>query len=263
MPLSSSETREYLAICRTIALEAGALILRHYESNRTARAKADHSPVTDADMESNQLIVTALGKAFGHIPVVSEEDADSATHLHADYFWLVDPLDGTRSFVEGTGEFTVNIGLVQGDSPVLGVLLAPVQDMLYFGGIGVGAYLQQGDGNAVSIHTRVPPSDGISVVRSQSHPSAKTNEYLSKFNIANIVNASSALKFGLLAEGKADLYPRFGTTMEWDTAAGHAIIDAAGGCVLDIHGEALRYGKQGYTNGAFVAFGNPSLVPQA
>lgn len=260
MPLSSSETREYLAVCRRIALEAGALILSHYEGNRTARAKADRSPVTDADLASNQLIVEALEKAFPHIPVVSEEDAASATRQHSDYFWLVDPLDGTRSFVEGTGEFTVNIGLVHGDASTLGVVLAPVVGTLYSGGIGAGAFAQNGDDAPRPIHTRTPPAQGICVVRSQSHPSAKTNEFMQRFHISRVVNASSALKFGLVADGTADLYPRFGNTMEWDTAAGHAIVNAAGGCVLDISGNVLRYGKAGYKNEAFIAYGHASLV---
>lgn len=254
---------QWLIPCIRIAREAGDLILKHYEGDRAAEAKADRSPVTEADIAANTLIVEGLQREFSMIPVISEEDSESIKQDPGNLFWLVDPLDGTRSYVEGSGEFSVNIGLVYNGAPILGVLLVPVPDKLYYAYSGGGAFLQDQKGEPVAISCRAAPDAGITVVRSKSHPSPATNEFLNKFEIADIQGSSSAAKFGMVAEGAADLYPRLGRTMEWDTAAGHAIILEAGGVVLTAEGTPLTYGKPGFDNPAFVAYGDKKLIAAA
>ena len=217
------------------------------------RRKEDESPVTDADIAANRLIVEALQKLTPDIPVIAEEDTEPGQEDHR-LFWLVDPLDGTRSFVRGETEFTVNIGLVQDGQPVFGVLCAPPQETLYWGVKGQGAFRRIKGGKPERIHTR-KPGGGLVVVRSQSHPSAKTSAYLDTLNIKQNIGMSSAIKFCLVAEGNADIYPRFGRTMEWDTAAGQAVVEAAGGRVETADGKPFTYGKPGFENPAFIAYG--------
>jgi len=218
--------------------------------------KHDESPVTDADVAANQLIVNALHKLTPNIPIIAEEDTSNhelQTTNHGS-FWLVDPLDGTRAFVRGEPEFTVNIGLIKDGKPVLGVIYAPPQETLYAGVVGVGAFRERA-GKKENIATRVPAADGLVVVRSKSHPSPKTQAYLETMNVKEAISGSSSIKFCQVAEGSADLYPRFGRTMEWDTAAGHAILQAAGGRVETTDGQPFLYGKPGFENPHFIAYG--------
>lgn len=245
---------QYLASCCQIAVEAGEIIMTYFQKEHGARQKADHSPVTDADIAANTLITKALLQLAPHIPVIAEEDDGPLGEGHG-LFWLVDPLDGTRSFVRGEPEFTVNIGLIEHSKPVLGVIYAPPQQMLYFGEVGKGAMRSHAGGTPEPIHVRTRPADGVTVIKSKSHPSAATTDYLKQYQVKEMITGSSSIKFCTVAEGKADIYPRFGRTMEWDTAAGHAILLAAGGRVENAHGQPLSYGKTGYENPPFIGFG--------
>jgi len=245
----------YLTPACELAREAGNIIMRHYAGDRAARKKDDASPVTDADVEANAYIVDGLRKLAPEIPVVAEESAILPAVSQAEWFWLVDPLDGTRSFVRGKGEFTVNIGLIHQRRPVLGVIFIPAQEAMYYGSIDEGAFREAPGTGLQPIIARTVPDKNLAVVKSQSHGSPLTEAYLEKFSVGSQLAASSSLKFCLVAEGKADLYPRFGKTMEWDTAAGHAILRAAGGEVETSEGEPLLYGKQDFINPYFIAWG--------
>jgi 3'(2'), 5'-bisphosphate nucleotidase len=252
--MHSTNFQEYLLPCCQIVRDASALIMKYYRSNSNARQKEDNSPVTDADIAANRMIVEALTALTPHIAVIAEED-EKLPEDRKEWFWLVDPLDGTRSFVRGEPEFTVNIGLIHKGRPVLGVISAPAQNLLYYGSLNMGATRIRGDLAPEIITVRVPPTAGVTVVRSQSHPSARTNEYLQTLKIDTLISGSSSIKFCRIAEGSADIYPRFGRTMEWDTAAGHAILNAAGGRVETEDKNILTYGKPGFENPAFIAFG--------
>ncbi len=220
----------------------------------TTSSKADHSPVTEVDIAANQLIVNALREMAPEIAVIAEEDETLGREDH-ELFFLVDPLDGTRSFVRGEPEFTVNIGLIQHRRPVFGVIYAPVSGLLYWNEVGGGAFKQEGQKNPVAISARETPSDGLVLMRSRANPSATASAYLLTLPIKEIIPSSSSIKFCHVAEGSADLYPRFGRTMEWDTAAGHAIVSAAGGRVETVDGKPLMYGKSGFENPPFIAYG--------
>lgn len=251
---------EYLPSCCAIARDAGALIQRYFTGAFDTRHKDDRSPVTNADTEANALITDALAKLAPHIPIVAEEDEVLSEGGHS-LFWLVDPLDGTRAFVAGEPEFTVNIGLIENGLPVLGVIYAPPQDTLYAGGSS-GAWRER-EGRREAIRVRPPASDGLVVVSSKSHPSAKTAAYLAGVNVKQMLPGSSSIKLCLVAEGSADLYPRFGRTMEWDTAAGHAILNAAGGRLETADGKPFLYGKPGFENPHFIAYGDSRPVTAA
>lgn len=247
--MNSSFAEKYLASCCEIAQHAGRTIMTHFHPDVAVQHKEDKSPVTAADIEANQMITEALLQLTPQIPVVAEEDTVLNSGGHA-LFWLVDPLDGTRAFVKGEPEFTVNIGLVEHGLPVLGVIYAPAQKLLYCGAKGRGAFRGE-----TKIHTRPPAPEGLVVVKSKSHPSAKTQAYLDTLKIKEMIPGSSSIKFCQVAEGSADIYPRFGRTMEWDTAAGHAILNEAGGRVETADGKPFTYGKPGFENPAFIAFG--------
>lgn len=251
--MNSTPYPEYLDPCCTIARQAGAVLMRYFRSDFATQHKEDKSPVTDADVAANVFIREALLKLAPEVPVVAEED-ETLTRDGQSMFWLVDPLDGTRSFVRGEKEFTVNIGLVKDRRPVLGALYAPPQDILYFAVKGKGAFRSIGGGTAERITTRAPESKLI-VTRSRSHPSALADAYLKNLDIGETIPMSSAAKFGLIAEGRADIYPRFGRTMEWDTAAGHVIIEEAGGRLETVDGKPFFYGKPGFANPPFIAYG--------
>ena len=228
--------------------------MRYFNSEFSTQRKDDDSPVTNADIEANQLITKALKELAPHIPIIAEEDETLGESGH-ELFWLVDPLDGTRSFVRGEPEFTVNIGLIKNGAPLLGVIYAPPQDTLYFGEVGKGAFKATGKAAALPIQVRPPAPEGVVVVRSKSHPSAKTEAYLETLKIKELISGSSSIKICMVADGSADIYPRFGRTMEWDTAAGHAILAAAGGRMETPEGKTLVYGKPGFENPHFIAFG--------
>ena len=258
MPGTSGEDYAGLAAAaRRLALEAGRTILSFYREGAAVRIKDDGSPVTEADRAADRLIVAGLRAAAPHIPVISEESAAAAAGgaPGGGRFWLVDPLDGTREFIARTGEFTVNIALIEGGRPVLGVLHAPAQGETYVAD-GLGQAVRfMGDGAPQTIRARPVPDAGPAVIASRSHLDAETEAYIRALRPARTTSAGSALKFGLLARGAADLYPRLGRTMEWDTAAGQAVLSAAGGHVRELGGGALSYGKPGFVNPPFVASG--------
>ena len=245
-------------ICR----RAGALILDIYDSDFAVRSKGDASPVTAADEAAEWLIVPALQALSPAYPVVAEEAvARGEAPVVGDTFWLVDPLDGTREFVSRNGEFTVNIALIEQGVPVLGVVYIPVQDRLFAGAVGRGAWAVE-QGLRRAIRCRPLPAAGAMLACSRSHGDEDTmadwlQQQGAAGRVAGRVTAGSSLKFGLIAAGEADLYPRFGRTMEWDTAAGHAVLVAAGGSVTDLAGAPLRYGKLGFENPHFIARGAP------
>lgn len=245
---------EYLVPACEIARAAGNIIMGYFSNGYSSTKKSDDSPVTEADIAANKYIIGRLADYFPHIPVIAEEDEVPGSAEHTRFF-LVDPLDGTRSFVRGEPEFTVNIGLIENKRPVLGVIYCPPQDILYFGIVGRNACKQAGDGVPELIKVRPAPDKGLTVVRSRSHPSKATNDYLAALAVNELISGSSSVKFCMVAEGSADIYPRFGRTMEWDTAAGDAILQAAGGSVETTDGKPLSYGKVGFENPPFIAFG--------
>jgi 3'(2'), 5'-bisphosphate nucleotidase len=239
-----------------IARSAGKVILQVYATDFDVKGKADDSPVTEADHRAEALILPALAELTPDIPIVSEE-AVAAGNIPrvGDRFWLVDPLDGTKEFIKRNGEFTVNIALIQQGRPTLGVVLAPALDRLYAGTTGHGAFLEDG-ARRRKIACRRVPAAGLTVVASRSHGDTEAlDRFLTGRMVASQANAGSSLKFCLVAAGDADLYPRFGRTMEWDTAAGHAVLAAAGGRVMTVQGDELLYGKPGFENPHFIAQG--------
>jgi 3'(2'), 5'-bisphosphate nucleotidase len=238
-----------------IAQAAGTVVMRHYEAGCDARIKADRSPVTDADEEAEKLILAALARAFPGVPVVAEEAAAAGNVVQASaHFFLVDPVDGTKEFVKRGGEFTVNIGEIINGEPAAGVVLAPAIGRLFTGRAGEGAF-EISNGVTRAISARVPASDGLVAVSSRSHPDPRTDELLKTLTIKGHTNAGSSLKFCLVAAGEADIYPRAGQTMEWDTGAGHAVLKAAGGTVTTWDGAPFTYGKPEFRNGPFIARG--------
>jgi 3'(2'), 5'-bisphosphate nucleotidase len=240
-----------------IAAEAGARIMAFYGA-AAATAKADGSPLTAADLAAHDAILAGLAAACPEFPVVSEEDAARAEAPPDRPFILVDPLDGTREFVSGNGEFTVNIALIDGAAPVAGVVHAPALGRMWAGALGAGATARGPEGPASRpIAARAPGAEGLVAVASRSHRDAQTEAFLSGLPVAGLRSVGSSLKFCLIAAGEADVYPRFGPTMEWDTAAGQAVLEAAGGRVVCPDGVPLRYGKAGaaWRNGAFIAWG--------
>ena len=235
--------------------DAGTLIMRHREAGFGVEHKGDASPVTIADREADALITAGLRQDFPLVPIISEEAETQDVIQQAEAFWLVDPLDGTKSFVRGGKGFTVNIGLIEARSPVLGVIYIPALGVLYYGAVGYGAFRQR-DGEAVErIGVRDVPAQGRSAAISHDHAAGETAEILEAYRVVETVSASSSQKFCRVAEGSADIYPRMGPTMEWDTAAGHAILLAAGGSMTMLDGSPFLYGKQGFLNGGFIALG--------
>jgi 3'(2'),5'-bisphosphate nucleotidase len=251
-----------------IALEAGAAILKIYASDAFAtRDKDDGSPVTEADAAAEALILTRLSALDPHTPIIAEEEAAAGrTPIAASRFFLVDPLDGTKEFLNRNGDFTVNIALIDHDRPICGVVYAPAHGIIYAGAEGIGARMAIVSNGAARdwrpIEARDPPQAGLDIVASRSHMSAETRAFVERFSVANLVPAGSSLKFCRVASGEADLYPRLGRTMEWDTAAGDAVLRAAGGQVCTMDGQPLRYGKRrqssdvDYANPWFVATGH-------
>ena len=240
-----------------IARAAGAIVMEVYATEFKVEGKGDASPVTEADHRAEALILPALARITPGLRVVSEEAASAGRiPVVAERFWLVDPLDGTREFIDRNGEFTVNIALVERGMPVLGVVLAPASGRLFAGAVGAGAFVEDESGHRKAIACRRAPAAGLTVVSSRSHGDfAALDAFLAGRVVASHVNAGSSLKLCLVAGGEADLYPRFGRTMEWDTAAGHAVLRAAGGRVTDLNGAELRYGKPDFANPHFVATG--------
>jgi 3'(2'), 5'-bisphosphate nucleotidase len=240
-----------------ITKRAGQEVMKIYETDFQVEEKADKSPVTKADKTAEELIIRSIRMGLtDKYPIVSEEAfADGHTPDIADTpFWLVDPLDGTKEFVNRNGEFTVNIALIDAGKPVLGVIHAPALGLTYWGA-QIGVFTQSGDEDERTITCREAPANGLTAMVSRSHRSDDMESFLADYNIAGETTSGSSIKFCRIAEGQADIYPRIGRTMEWDTAAGQAILDFAGGSVTDLDGNELRYGKSGFENPHFVAQG--------
>jgi 3'(2'), 5'-bisphosphate nucleotidase len=250
-----------LSILEDLAKAAGTELMHWFRGAYEQTEKADGSPTTTADVAAEQLILAGLAAHFADTPVVAEECAPNACDetSYAGEFFLVDALDGTREFVAGRTDFTVNIGLVRGRTPVLGVVYAPARGVLFSACSGQATMQVPDDGGhwtRTAIHTRTPPQRPT-VVISRRPRCPDTHAYLTRLGDPDIRTEGSSLKFCLIASGQADFYPRYGRTMEWDTAAGHAVLAAAGGRVLGIDGQPLGYGK---VNGRDADFANPSFI---
>jgi 3'(2'), 5'-bisphosphate nucleotidase len=243
---------------------AGDAIMRIYDAGFTVQHKEDDSPLTQADLESQRVILEALGRITPDVPILSEESATAPwlERQHWRELWVVDPLDGTREFIKRNGEFTVNIALVIDHEPVLGVVSAPAQGLVYWGAAGIGAFSHHVGKRLTPIRT-VPPQHPLRVVGSRSHASPETAAYLKTLAPHVTTGVGSSLKFCLIAEGWAELYPRFGPTSEWDTAAGQALLEAAGGQVTRMDGHRMRYNcRESIINGDFVAFSDANVLPK-
>ena len=250
---------EMLPRLEALAIEAGVAIMRIYAQDFEPEYKDDYSPVTEADTAAEDIIIAGLQEIAPDTPIVAEE-AFSAGHspdISGGRFWLVDPLDGTREFVDRNDEFTVNIALIEDGKPVCGVVHAPALGTTYSGIVGDGAHIRRDGAASQKISVRPVPEEGVTVVASRRHGDPKKiAELLEGRSVQETRNAGSSLKFCLVAAGDADLYPRFGRTMEWDTAAGQAVLEAAGGRVTRLDGAPFRYAKDGYENPNFIAWGD-------
>jgi 3'(2'), 5'-bisphosphate nucleotidase len=240
-----------------IARRAGEAIMEVYATDFEVRGKDDASPVTAADERAEAIILASLRQLTHDLPIVAEEEvAAGRTPSVGGSFWLVDPLDGTKEFINRNGEFTVNIALIVDGQPQLGVVFAPALNRLFMGAVGVGAFVEE-KGTRRAIACRAVPAEGLTVVASRSHGDATAlDAFLAGRQVAHTRSAGSSLKLCLVASGEADVYPRLGRTMEWDIAAGHAVLLAARGRVLTVaDGQPLRYGKPGFDNPHFAAWG--------
>ena len=256
---TSAVGAELLERVAGIARSAGREILEVYTSGvLAATAKADDSPLTAGDIRSHRLIVQCLGELAPELPVLSEESAPGGYAARAQWrrYWLVDPLDGTREFLSRNGEFTVNIALIEGHTPVLGVVHVPVTDTTYCGLAGEGAWRQRAATGAQPIRVASHSGTPLRVVGSRSHRGDSLDGFLGRVGPHELLAIGSSLKFCLVAEGAADIYPRLGPTSEWDTAAAHAVLLAAGGAVSTLDGSPLEYNtRESLLNPFFVAFG--------
>ena len=247
--------------CIVLAREAGAAIMEVYAQDFDVESKADASPLTAADLASHRIICAGLTALTPEVPVLSEESAaiDWAVRRGWSRYWLVDPLDGTREFVKKNGEFTVNIALIDGGVSVLGVVYAPALDYLVHAERGVGAFVHDGAAD-IALMTQQPAPTPLRVAASRSHLDARTASALEKMGATERIGMGSSLKFCRIAEGRIDVYPRFGPTSEWDTAAGQCVVEAAGGAVLTLDGAALRYNtKESLLNPDFIVLGDSKL----
>lgn len=244
--------------CVKTAQKAGEKILDIYNNEdfeSTVDFKADDSPLTIADKESHKIIAADLEQFAPEIPVLSEEgrSIEYAERKEWDIFWCVDPLDGTKEFINRNGEFTVNIALIKDGRTLMGVVYAPVLDKTYYGVVGEGATVTEGTNSSeLKVNNK---TDQMIAVRSKSHASDAEEELFSKYNVVDTISVGSSLKFCMVAEGKADIYYRHGPTMEWDTAAGQAVVEASGGAVLDADNNPFAYNKENLLNGSFLVKG--------
>jgi 3'(2'), 5'-bisphosphate nucleotidase len=254
----------YLTATIALAKVAGAKILEVYHSGDFAiETKLDTTPVTRADFLAHQIIVDGLKQLTPSLPVLSEEAADIpfAERQQWQQYWLVDPLDGTRAFIKKSGEFTVNIALICNHQPILGVVYVPIKDICYFAAEHSGAYMQQDSQAKIALQARSWNKGLLRILLSRYSDEKRFKVILEQFEECEMDRVSSAWKFGLMAAGEADIYPRFGPTSEWDTAAGQCVLEQAGGKVLDFMGKPLRYNtKESLENPQFLALGNSELL---
>lgn len=238
---------------------AGEKILQIYDQEFSVDLKDDNSPLTAADLASHHCLVDGLNLIEPRLPVLSEESAEIsyAERQSWDYYWLIDPLDGTKEFIKRNGEFTVNVALIRDNKPVLGVVYVPVSGDCYFAAQNHGAFKQSGSANATPISVRHQALNPVTVVGSRSHKTGELADYLQRLGQHEIKSVGSSLKFCLVAEGSADLYPRMGPTCEWDTAAAQCVVEQAGGSVTQVDGSPLEYNtKDSYLNPYFLVFGD-------
>ena len=256
-------------VMRRLALDAGDKIMEIYNADDfDVKTKSDDSPVTEADEAADALISAGLRAEFPGVTLVTEEQAASHSEK-ADTFLIVDPLDGTKEFIHRRGDFTVNIAYVENGVPTRGVVYAPAKGRMFFTQADGTAVEETGDfdkettGPLSPVHVSDPDNGALMVVASKSHRDQATDDYIAKYAVKDMKSAGSSLKFCLIATGEADIYPRVGRTMEWDTAAGHAVLSAAGGSVVCEDGTPLTYGKhqRGFDNPGFIAFGDPDCDP--
>jgi 3'(2'), 5'-bisphosphate nucleotidase len=258
----ASDLAELIEPVISIGRRAGREILHIYDSDFDIELKADKSPVTAADKAAHELITASLEKLTPNIPVWSEESAAIPFRERAGWaeFWLVDPLDGTKEFIKRNGEFTVNIALIRGHEPVLGVVHVPVTGKDYYGYQGGGAYLAEGEGAGEPISVARPAEQPLRVVGSRSHGGEALEKYVKALGPHVMVPMGSSLKICLIAAGAADVYPRLGLTSEWDTAAAQAVVESAGGQVVDLEGRRILYNtKEDVLNPFFLVFGDESI----
>jgi len=252
---------DLLSNVRGIAIKAGDAIMVVYNSDDfNVELKNDDSPLTRADIAANEVIVAALTKLTPDIPILSEESAKAPYETRKEWtkFWLVDPLDGTKEFIKRNGEFTVNIALIEDGKPILGVVYAPVLKHTYSGAEGLGAFKHEEDNQAKEIKVADHRNQKLKVVASRSHAGPDLQAFLDNLGDYDVISMGSSLKLCLVAEGKAHLYPRLGPTMEWDTAAAHAVVNAAGGQVTNLDKEPLQYNKANLLNSYFMVVGKPA-----
>lgn len=246
-----------------VAQAAAEAILHVYRGEFDVEHKRDASPLTAADLAAHHCIVDGLAKLTPDVPVLSEEAANQVPpHVRRGWhrLWLVDPLDGTREFVKRNGEFTVNLALIEDGVSVFGVVQAPVTGVVWYGGAALGGAFRRDGAITVPLRVRQPATSPLRVAASRSHRDARTEALIARMGPIEEVNLGSSLKFCRLAEGGLDAYPRFGPTCEWDTAAGQAVLEAAGGCVIDPRGRPFRYNQRDtLLNGDFFALGDPAL----
>jgi 3'(2'), 5'-bisphosphate nucleotidase len=272
--MQASDMRDLAESLLATVLTAARVQMAHFSAGVTPKTKADQSPVTAADHESEDIILAGLARIAPGIPVVSEEQAAAGRiPSTGDLFFLVDPLDGTKPFIRGSPQFTINVALIQMRSPVFGLVYAPaIPDFFVTTGHNEAlasrlppstAAQSLADCNFERLRTRVPNPQAIAALTSQTHVNSATQRFLDRYHVVESRAVSSSLKFGLLARGEADVYPRTGDTSEWDTAAGHAVLAAAGGTVTTLDGDPLLYGKPNFLNPAFVAWGSRTALPKS
>ena len=246
-----------------LAEQAGEAVMKIYTQavKTDVCLKADHTPVTAADLISHEILTKGLQLLTPGIPVISEESAAQPFTERQTWrqYWLIDPVDGTTEFIEGTDEFVINIALIEDHIPVLGMIYAPVSKIAYEATRGCGAFKHSPEGTYEFLNSRALPQNSVTLVLSRRH-GKRTSEFLERFEPYELLQRGSALKFGLLAEGRADIYPRLGPTSEWDTAAGQCIVEEAGGQVVDFSGQPLRYNtKDSLENPPFIALGDAQV----
>ena len=255
--MNSSKKSELISEMLRLAIAAGDAILKIYKQDFAIEIKKDASPVTEADKLAEEVIVGGLRKLNLNYEIIAEESISAGykPKIKEKPFFLIDPLDGTKQFIERNGQFTVNIALVEDGIPTLGVIHLPALQETYWTNESGGASKRSKDGLVTSIQCRKPTQDGLVVLATRSHNNSGTDAFLKTLNIAKLDRCGSSLKFCRIAEGSADIYPRLGRTMEWDIAAGHAILVAAGGSLTDLDGNSIQYGKTGFESPYFVATG--------
>jgi len=268
--MQAAEMRKLAEALLSVTLTAARVQMAHFAAGVTVEIKADHSPVTVADRESEDIILAGLARVAPGVPVVSEEAAAAGRiPSTGDSFFLVDPLDGTKPFIRGSPQFTINIALIALREPVFGLMYAPAIPDFY---VTIGpheavaarlppstAAKSLADCDLTPLRTRVPDPNAIGALTSQTHSNKATQRFLDQYHVVESRAVSSSLKFGLIARGEADIYPRTGDTSEWDTAAGHAVLAAAGGTVTTLDGQPFLYGKPGFLNPGFVAWGRTPI----